>query len=352
VAKTTIGLDIGTSAVRAAEIRGADTGVLIRFAQLSLPAGSVVGGEITDTEAVAAVIRDLWKQGEFKGKRVAVGVANQSVVVRQVDVPKMDEAELASALRYQVQDYIPISMDDALLDFMVLDEFEGEEHAPMLRVLAVAAQKDMVANVMAVLDRAGLEPVVVDLAPLAAMRALVEPIPSILNERSAEAIIDIGAGVTNVVVHEDGTPRFVRILPSGGNDITNALVAELRVSVDDAEAQKRVVGLQPEGASVEAGVATVIEQRARAFIDDVRRSIDFYQSSPDQAKIARVLVIGGGSRLPRLAERLATALRLPVEEGQSFSRVKISDDIRLTDEQLAEASRVAATVVGLALEPE
>jgi len=350
VAKTTIGLDIGTSAVRAAEIRGADPGVLVRFAQLSLPAGSVVGGEIVDIDAVAMVVRDLWRQGEFKGKRIAVGVANQSVVVRQVDVPKMEEAELASALRYQVQDYIPISIDDALLDFMILDEFEAEDHAPMLRVLAVAAQKDMVANVMAVLDRAGLEPIVVDLAPLAAMRALVEPIPSILHERTAEAIIDIGAGVTNVVVHEDGKPRFIRILPSGGNDITNAIVAELNLSVDDAEAQKRVVGLQPEGASVEPGVATVIEQRARAFIDDVRRSLDFYQSSQEQAKISRVLVIGGGSRLPRLAERLATAMRLPVEEGQAFTRVKISDDIRLTDEQLSEASRVAATVVGLGLE--
>jgi type IV pilus assembly protein PilM len=263
----------------------------------------------------------------------------------------MDEAELASALRYQVQDYIPISLDDALLDFMILDEFEADDHAPMLRVLAVAAQKDMVATVMTVLDRAGLEPVVVDLSPLAAVRALVEPIPSLLSERSAEAIIDIGAGVTNVVVHEDGTPRFIRILPSGGNDITNALVGELHLSVDDAEAQKRVIGLQPEGASIEAGAATVIEQRSRAFIDDVRRSLDFYQSGQVQAKIARVLITGGGSRLPRLAERLATALRLPVEEGQAFSRVKVSDDIRLTDEQLAAASQVAATVVGLALEP-
>jgi len=263
----------------------------------------------------------------------------------------MDEVELASALRYQVQDYIPISLDDALLDFMILDEFEAEDHAPMLRVLAVAAQQDMVATVMAVLDRAGLEPVVVDLSPLAAVRALVEPIPSLLHERSAEAVIDIGAGVTNIVVHEEGAPRFIRILPSGGNDITNALVGELKMSVDDAEAQKRVVGLQPEGASIEAGAATVIEQRARAFIDDVRRSLDFYQSGEVQAKIARVLLTGGGSRLPRLAERLATALRLPVEEGQAFSRVKVSDDIRLTDEQLAAASPVAATVVGLALEP-
>jgi Tfp pilus assembly PilM family ATPase len=102
---------------------------------------------------------------------------------------------------------------------------------------------------------------------------------------------------------------------------------------------------------VEAGAATVIEQRARAFIDDVRRSLDFYQSGQDHAKIARVLITGGASRLPRLAERLATALRLPVEEGQSFARIKVSDDIRLTDEQLAAASQVAATVVGLALEP-
>jgi type IV pilus assembly protein PilM len=351
MAKATIGLDIGTSAVRAAEVRGKDPAVLTRLAQLALPAGAVVGGEILDSEAVAQVVRDLWRQGEFRGKRVAIGVANQNVVVRQVDVPQMEETELAGALRYQVQDYIPISIDDALLDFMVLEEFVNDEGTAMMRVLAVAAQKDMVATMMAVLDRAGLEPVAVDLAPLAAVRALIEPIPSLLEDPHAEAIVDIGAGVTNVVVHEAGVPRFVRILPSGGNDVTNALVTELRMSVDDAEVQKRALGLQPEGAPVDAGAATVIEQRASAFIDDVRRSLDFYQSATDQAKISKVFVTGGGAQLPRLPERLATALRLPVEHAQAFARVKISDDIRLSDEQLETASHVAATVVGLALEP-
>jgi type IV pilus assembly protein PilM len=351
MAKGSIGLDIGTSAVRAAEVRGREPAVLTRLAQLALPAGAVIGGEIADSEAVADVVRDLWRQGEFRGKRVALGVANQNVVVRQVDVPQMEEAELAGALRYQVQDYIPISIDDALLDFMILEEFVGDEGQPMMRVLAVAAQKDMVSTMMAVLDRAGLEPTAVDLSPLAAVRALVEPVPSLLNEPHAEAIVDIGAGVTNVVVHESGLPRFVRILPSGGNDITNALVAELKMSVEDAELQKRALGLQPEGSSVEAGPATVIEQRAVAFIDDVRRSLDFYQSATEQAKITRVLVTGGGAQLPRLPERLATSLRLPVEHAQAFARVKISDDIRLSDEQLETASHVAATVVGLALEP-
>jgi len=351
VARSTIGLDIGTGAVRAAEVRGKEPGVLTRFAQLSLPAGAVAGGEILDSDAVATVIRDLWRQGEFRGKRVAVGVANQNVVVRQVDVPKMEEAELAGALRYQVQDYIPISLDDALLDFMVLDEFVSEDGAPMLRVLAVAAQKEMVATTMAALERANLEPVAVDLSPLAAVRAIVDPVTGLFEERSAEAIIDIGAGVTNVIVHEHSAPRFVRILPSGGNDITNALVTELSMSVDDAEAQKRATGLQPEGAQVEQGAPTVIEARARAFIDDVRRSLDFYQSSAEQAKITRVLLTGGGSMLPRLPERLANALRLPVEHANAFARVKISDDIRLTDEQLESVSHVAATVIGLALEP-
>jgi type IV pilus assembly protein PilM len=350
VARATIGLDIGTSAVRAGEIKGKDPATLTRFAQISLPPGVVVSGEIADTVAVADAVRDLWRQGEFRAKRVAVAVANQSVVVRQVDVPRMEEADMRGALRYQVQDYIPISIDDALLDFLVLEEFASEDGAQMMRVLTVAAQKDMVNTVMAVLERAGLEPVAVDLAPLAAVRALAETMPPGLTERKAEAIIDIGAGVTNVVVHEGGTPRFVRILPSGGNDITSSLVAELEMTTEDAEQQKRTIGLQPEGVPVPDGAAAVIEQRARAFIDDVRRSLDFYQAGPDIAKIARVQITGGGARLPRIGERLSAAIRLPVEEARPLDRLKIGEDVRLSDEQLQEASHVIAVAIGLALE--
>lgn len=349
MARATIGLDIGTSAVRAAEVRGKEPPTLTRFAQLTLPPGAVTGGEVGDPDAVASVLRDLWRRGEFRGKRVAVAVANQNVIVRPVELPKMEESELRDALKYQVQDYIPIAIEDALLDFLLLDEFVNEEGAPMMRVLTVAAQRDMVHGFVRVVQQAGLEPVAVDLSPLAAIRALVDPIGSILVEREAEAVVDVGGDVTNVVVHERGSPRFVRILQAGGNDITDALQSELSLSREDAEARKIAVGLRAEGASVDPGAPSVIERRAAAFIDDVRRSLEYYQSQADAAPVARVVLTGGGARLPRLGERLASALRLPVEEGNPLARLKVGE-IGLSPEQLEQVSAVAAVAVGLAME--
>ena len=350
MARTTIGLDIGTTAVRAAEVRGKDPAVLTRFAQLTVAPGSIVSGEIVDRAAIASVIHDLWRRGDFKGKQVALGVANQGIVARQIEMPSMSEDELRGALQYQVQDYIPIPIEDALLDFLPLDEFAGDDGAPMMRVLAVAAQREMINAFVDVTRRAGLEPVSVDVSPLAALRALAGSVGApALGEREAEAIVDIGGGVTTVVVHEVGTPRFVRILTAGGNDITAALVSELGLSVEDAEAQKFTVGLQPEGAPIDPGPATIIEQRARAFIDDVRRSIEYYQSQPEGTRIARVYVVGGGSRLRRLSERLATALRIPVQEGNALDRMKVGE-LGLSDAQLEQVSAIGSVAIGLALE--
>ncbi len=347
MARSTIGLDVGTSAVRAAEVTGKDPVTLVRFAQLAIPLGAITAGEITDVDAVATVLKDLWRRGEFRSKRVSVAVANQAVVVRQVDVPKMEDADLRGALPYQVQDYIPIPIEDALLDHLVLEEIVGPD-GPLLRVLAIAAQKTMINAVVESLTRAGLEAESIDLAPLAALRALVEPIPSI-GEREAEAIVDIGGGVTNLVVHERGIPRLVRILPVGGNDITQALVTELKLSVEDAEARKVATGLPADPAAVEPGASTIIEQRARAFIDDIQRSLEYFQSQPESARVARVILTGGGALLRRFPERLAQTLRIPVEEGQALGRVKVGN-MGLTAEQLEQVSTVAAVAVGLTLE--
>jgi type IV pilus assembly protein PilM len=347
LARTTIGLDIGTSAVRAAEVRGKDTPTLARFAQVALPAGAIVNGEIADPDAVASVLRDLWRRGEFRSKQVAVAVANQNVVVRQIDVPKMDEDELRGALRFQVADVIPIPIDDTLLDHLVLEEFDGPD-GEMLRLLVVAAHKDMVGSLMHAVRHAGLEPVAVDLSPLAAVRTFAFS-PSPLTEAPGEAVLDVGAGVTTIVVHERGTPRFVRILSGGGDDITSALVNALAMSVEDAEAAKVTLGVAPAGTAPEPGAAQIIEQRATAFIDDVRRSLDYYASQPDSIPVARLVVTGGGAQLPGLLARMASSIELPVEPGRVLDHVK-AGDLGLSEEQLEHVSAVSAVAVGLALE--
>lgn len=349
MAKGTIGLDIGTSAIRAAEVKGKDPVTLVRFADVPLPIGAIVAGEVADEEPIVAVLKETWKRGGFKSKRVAVAIANQNVIVRPIELPRMDEEDLRGALRYQVQEYIPISIDDALLDFIVLDEFENSDGTPMMRVLAVAAQKEMVNGFVRVLLRAGLEPVMVDLAPLAAARALVDAIPPVMGERQSEAIVDVGSGITNILVHEYGKPRLVRIVSMGGNDVTAALVAECGLSAEDAELEKSVTELLPEGEPVGPGAPTVIDRRAAIFIDSVRQSLDYYENQPGAVPLSRVSLIGGGARMRGLAARLGAALNVPVEPGKAFERVRTTGS-GLSELELEQLQPIAAVAIGLALE--
>jgi type IV pilus assembly protein PilM len=350
--RSILGLDIGTSSVRAAEVSiKSDSPTLERFASVALPRGAVSGGEVVDAALVTAAIKELISKGRFRVKRTAIGIANQKVVVRQIDMPFMEEEELRGALQFQAQEYIPIPIEDAILDFQVLEESVGEGGERLLKVLLVAAQRDMINTFVTVAEEAGLDPAIVDLSPFADMRALTSAVP-LLGGRESEAIIDVGGGVTNIVVHEHGKPRFVRILPMGGNDITDALVAGLGIDAEEAESVKARVGLSAEGGPVPAeGAARLIEQRASAFIDEVRGSLDYYLSQQTAARINTVILTGGGSKLPGLHERLAAALHLPVEEGQPLSSLKLGN-LSQTPEELAHLSAVSAVAIGLATRSE
>lgn len=345
-----IGLDIGTSAVRAAEVAARkDPPLLTRFAQIALPQGAVIDGEVSDPDVVVSKIKELWRRGGFRLKRVAIGVANQKVVVRQVDLPAMEEEELRGALQFQVQEHIPIPIEDAILDFQILERFSSEDGQQLMRVLLVAAQREMVNLFVDVVQRSGLEPVLIDLTPFASLRPLIDPAGSVFGSGEAEAVLDIGGGVTTIVVHEQGAPRFVRTLPLGGSEITSALVAALGIPPEDAEGVKARVGVSPEGAeSPTDGAGKIIEDRAGAFMDEVRGSLDYYQAQPGASRVGRVVITGGGARLPNLAPRLAGVLHVPVEEAQPLSRVKLGK-LGLAPEQLVQMSAVAATAVGLAL---
>jgi type IV pilus assembly protein PilM len=169
-----VGLDIGTSGVRAAELSlGKGPATLERFGQVALPLGAVRDGEVIDCDTVAGAIRQLWAQAKFSSKKVVVGVANQKVVVRQVDLPWLPIKELRQSLAYQVQDYIPMPVEQAILDFHPLEEFTSESGGRMLRVLLVAAARDMVGSAMEAVSKAGLQPSMVDLTSFAVLRSQV-----------------------------------------------------------------------------------------------------------------------------------------------------------------------------------
>jgi type IV pilus assembly protein PilM len=236
-----------------------------------------------------------------------------------------------------------MSVDDVVLDFDALGEFE-QEGRRMIRILLVAAQRVMVDAVVAAATGAKLEPIGLDLVPFALVRA-VGTSDDGMDLEGDEAVVDIGAHVTNICVHARGVTRFVRILPSGGRDVTLAIARSLGVEDDVAERLKK--GESVLGAPPAETVRSAAMSRAGSFVDEIRSSLEFYTAQAQGARIARVLITGGGSKLDGLLDLLRGRIPVPVERGQVFSRAVPKLD--LDERALNEAEPVLAVAIGLAI---
>jgi type IV pilus assembly protein PilM len=251
-------------------------------------------------------------------------------------------------LRYEVQELIPIPVDEAILDFQVLEQFVGPAQEPMTRILLVAAQSDMVRSLLAAVDGGGLTASLVDVVPFALIRALASTDLAYVGAPTAnEAIVCVGAGVTNVVVHERGVPRFVRMLITGGNEITEAIGSELHVDPDTAEDLKRRANATSTD-DLEARAGRITLDRLGPFVEEVRGSIDYYRAQTPDGDVGRVLLTGGGSRVPGLAERLRQVLRVPVEAGHPLLGVRVGR-VGIPEDRLIDSEPLLTVPIGLAL---
>ena len=345
MARARVGLDIGSTAVRAAEVSTGDDPAVIRAAQVALPLGAVENGEVRNPAQVSEAIQELWQRGGFKTKQVWMGVGNQRVVVREVALPWVPEKELRQSIGVQVQEFIPMAVDEAVLDYDSLGEFE-QDGRRMVRLLLVAAQKAMVSQLVEAAVGAKLHPLGLDLVPFALVRAVGDAgVGMSLEDTGDEAIIDVGAHVTNIVVHAQGTTRFVRILPSGGRDITGALAHGLGVEDEVAEQLKR--GEEVEGGPPAEEVRRIAMQRAGTFVDEIRSSLEFYTAQAQGARIAKVLVTGGGSKLEGFIDLLRERIPVTVDPGGLFQHLR--SNLQLSAEALEEAEPVLVVATGLAI---
>jgi type IV pilus assembly protein PilM len=341
VERTVVGLDIGSSGLRAVQVSpGKQSPALKKLAVAPLPRGAIQAGVVVDVEAVSQALKSLWAEAKFPTNKVVFGIANDSVLVRQMDLDWMEPGNFRKALQYQVADFMPMPVETANLDYHVLGEFSAPDEngtsRPMVRILLVAAARDMVDGFVQALRGAGLQPVKADLVPFALIRAAGW---SGGDPNAAEAIIDLGADILNVVVHQGGQPRFVRIVPSlGGNHITAALEAQFDWSYDEAERVKIELGLPVQAEGTDSDVADplhayvlgprltlahpaqqVIDERVSALVAEVANTLDFFlSSSPDVNRLSRVVLAGAGSQMKGLPQRLANELRVPVEHLTPF----------------------------------
>jgi type IV pilus assembly protein PilM len=335
-AGTLVGLDIGSTTIRAVETRRGKNGPsIVRWGDARMPEGTVRSGIIQDHEAVTVALRKLWSASHFGCRKVVLGLTNPQVVVREMSVSNLPGRKMREALPFQVRDALPLPVERSILDFCPL---EDPGTAATVRGLLIAAPKDAVLAAVQAVERASLHVTRVDLASLALLRAVAGC------DGQVEAIVDIGAQATNVVVHEDGAPLIVRTIPRGGDDITSMVASRLGLPAAEADALKCRVGLSTD---TDPAVAAVIREAVGPLINEIRSSFAYVTAGERHSPVTRVVLSGGASQLVGLADELGRQLDLTVVAANPGAR--LNDAARGKQDGIEGFQSAAAVSIGLTL---
>ncbi len=339
-AKALVGLDIGSSSIKAIELSQSKSGYeVVNFARFPLGPDAVVDGAITDSEAVSEGISTAFAVGGFKGKGVATSVSGHSVIVKRVVLPVDNAEEVEGTIQFSADEYIPFEITDVNLDYEVIGPASGEEDG--LEVLLVAAKKDQIDNNTSVVAMAGRAAEVVDIDAFALQNAFeinYNPDPD-----QTIALLNIGASLTNINITKDGTPLFIRDVSVGGNQYTDILQKELQLSYEEAEDLKfgKQVGMYDADM-----VAPLLDSITDMLTMEVQKTFDFFKETYPDETIASVYLAGGTSNATGLAEKIQAAFGAPTEIMDPFKLVTVASGV---GSEIQEMGPAVAVALGLAL---
>lgn len=309
--KSVVGVDIEPGFVAAVETRPGQVAIE-RAATTALPPGVIRDGEVADVDSLAEALRRLFAEHKL-GKRVRLGVANQRIVMRTIDLPALtDPKQLASAVRFQAQDHVPMPLEQAVLEHHSLGVVETPE-GPRSRVVLVAARRDMIQRLLEAARLAGLRPLGIDLSAFAMIRALHRP-----GNESPTLYVSVG-GMTNLAVAVGGTCVFTRAVPTGAETMATELAERRALTVEHAHGWLRHVGLALPVDDVDGDREIVVEARAvltdglRRIADEIRNSLDYYSSQDGAAMVEAAVLTGAAVAIPAFTETLGQELGLPLE---------------------------------------
>lgn len=339
--KSLVGLDIGSSSIKAVELRRSKGTLQLVHAGLE-PLGSdiVVDSMIVDSGSVSNSIAKLFAEANISSRSVATSVSGHSVIVKKITMPAMPEDELDETLQTEAAQHVPFDISDVNLDFQLLTDNPA---ATQLDVLLVAVKKDKILNYTNVLSLAGKTPAIVDVDAFALQNCYeynYQP-----TEDTTVALLNVGASVMNINVVKGATTLFTRDVPVGGNQYTDALQKELDLSFADAESFK--LG-KPLGTVSEDAKPPVLQQVTEIIVLEIQKTFDFFRATAAGEHIERIYMAGGSVEIPGLMEALRSEFSIPVEILNPFHRIEQSPEM-MSSPLLASNTSQLAVAVGLAL---
>src|SRR5512146_2837171 len=338
--KSVVGLDIGSSSIKAIELKRSKGEIMVSHVGLEpLASDIVVDSMIVDSGSVSSAIGKIFTTAGIKTKSVATSVSGHSVIVKKISVSPMSDEELASSIQGEAAQHIPFDVNDVHIDYQVLNP---EDTGAQMDVLLVAVKKDKILNYTNVLSLAGKSASVVDIDAFALQNCYeynYEPAPN-----STVALLNLGASVMNINIVKGSTPLFTRDVSVGGHQYTDSLQKELDLSFDDAESLKlgNKVGTVSEDAKL-----PILQQVTEIIVLEIQKTFDFFRATAAGEHIERIYLAGGSSKVPGLIEALRQEFSLPVEVLNPFQKIEapVGPGAELVEQNAAQL----AVAVGLAL---
>ncbi len=346
MAKTIIGLDIGSSSVKVINLRKTKRGYeLLNFGIAPLPPQTIVDSSLMNSGAVVEAIRRLIQSQGIKTKECALSVSGHSVIIKKITLPQMTKAELENSIQWEAEQYIPFDINDVNVDVQILNPTSSEQG--QMDVLLVAAKKDLIYDFTAVASEAGLKATIVDVDAFAVSNAFEANYQ--ISQDETIALVNVGSNVTNIVVIANRTNAFTRDITIGGNQFTEEIQKQLGLSYEEAEDLKLGGDAGVDADSViPQEVESVIQEVADSLSSEIRRSLEFYQATNQEGEINKLYLCGGTSKLSTLRTILESRVSIPVEIMDPFRNVKINPKIFDVD-FIRNVAPMATVAVGLGL---
>lgn len=344
--KSIVGLDIGSSAIKIAELHPTSNGYkLAGFGYASLPPDAIVQGSFMNSPAISRAIREACENAGIRGREVATSVSGHAVIVKKISLPAQSHEELEESIRWEAEQYIPFDINEVNIDHQVLREATADGQ---MDVLLVAAKKDLMDDYLSVVADAGMNISIMDVDAFAVGNMYefnYQPMSD-----SAVALVDIGASVINISVMSGSVPVFIRDITSGGNQYSEEIQKTLNVSFEEAERIK--IGEVSGGVSTEV-VPQEVEEAMREVSDtllgEIQRSLDFYRATASSSSgLQKLVLCGGSARVPGIVRLFQERIEIPVELVNPFARIEIPPDFP-QQERVRELAPALGVAVGLGM---
>lgn len=333
-----VGIDIGSKTIKIVELQKEGTGFTLSASGIVGYSGNTVD-KMTDEKdfaSLGAVIKKLHSEAGVNSKDVVISIPEQLVFTRTIKFPLLTDAEIASAVKWESEQYIPIPVNEAIIQHTILSRNETSS-PPEVIVLLVAAPRQVVERYVKVVEAAGLTPVAVETELIALTRALAPQDKTVL-------LVDIGANSTDIAIASQSMLSFSRSIPIAGEAFTRAVSQGLGISAVQAEEYKKTYGL--ETTQLEGKIKGALDPVLRMVVDEIKKAVNYYQSEEKGDAPSAIIISGGTSGMPQIISMFSSLLGLEILVGNPFSRVSVDPE---TATKLAPYAPLYAVAVGLAL---